>query len=573
MASPTITKVSLDVPALGKATGLCFDGQTCQYYGVPYATVPGRFRRPQPAPKPWTGNKWDGTKLGAMCPQPPRDYQYIPNPERPWVENAPISSTECPNLHISVPAPPAEVAGKPLYPVMVFVHGGAFVYGAGSAAIYDGRRLAQISQEQSMPTIIVTISYRVGVYGFLASKEIKEYNRQFGESGVGNYGIWDQIEALRWIQDHIQAFGGDPSRVTFFGQSAGGVSANIHMLRGEKLFSSAIIQSGLLPVCGVLSEEQYQIIYDKLLAVLEIPTALAPEQRLQRLIEMDESKVDLALMSVGVIPVLTLSPCDDHCLLPQAMPTYSSYSTFEAPSWCPRLMIGDVAHETLIWNKSFRSLDAGELISRIKLFLKDDVKAQKLMDLYQITPDMDRNKTFYKIGKFTTDGLFLAVHWAALRANPKMYAYRFDVPSPFETDFQAQAHHSLDNVFVWGLLKESLPPNQQRISEKMSESWLRFANGQEPWDRFDKNKEFMVFGPDDYGMRSISDDAKRGYAIWEEIEREGLMQDFGELADELCMRHSEVCDPNVPPKELVTDDFVTLGISTGNQLGGLRMDF
>lgn len=134
-----------------------------------------------------------------------------------------MSSTDCLNINISVPTPPStESAGNPLYPVMVFVHGGAFVYGAGSAPIYDGRKLAQISQDLEIPTIIVTITYRVGLYGFLASKEIKEYNQEFNEGGVGNYGLWDQIEALRWIQEHISAFGGNPARVTFFGQSAGG---------------------------------------------------------------------------------------------------------------------------------------------------------------------------------------------------------------------------------------------------------------------------------------------------------------------------------------------------------------
>jgi len=114
----------------------------------------------------------------------------------------------------------------------------------------------------------------------------------------------------------------------------------------------------------------------------------------------------------------------------------------------------------IIWNKSYRSFDAAGLVSRIKSFLQDDIKAQKMMNLYQITADMDRNKTFYKMQKFTADGLFLAVHWAALRANPKIYAYRFDVPSPFECDFKDQPHHSLDNVFIWGLLKELLPPHQ-----------------------------------------------------------------------------------------------------------------
>ncbi len=74
----------------------------------------------------------------------------------------------------------------------------------------------------------------------------------------------------------------------------------------------------------------------------------------------------------------------------------------------------------IIWNKSYRSFDAAGLVSRIKSFLQDDIKAQKMMNLYQITADMDRNKTFYKMQKFTADGLFLAVHWAALRANPEI---------------------------------------------------------------------------------------------------------------------------------------------------------
>ena len=105
---------------------------------------------------------------------------------------------------------------------MVFLHGGAFVYAAGGAPIYDGRVLADISRENDTPTIVISINFRLGVYGLLASKEIREYNLEFSEEGVGNYGLWDQIEALRWVQKHIRAFGGDPKRVTLFGQSAGG---------------------------------------------------------------------------------------------------------------------------------------------------------------------------------------------------------------------------------------------------------------------------------------------------------------------------------------------------------------
>lgn len=132
-----------------------------------------------------------------------------------------VSEEQCLNMHISVPTPPQGTTPGCL-PVMVFCHGGAFVYAAGSAAIYDGKRLAEISGELGMPTIIIALTFRLGVYGMLASKEIKAYNSEFGEEGVGNYGLWDQVEALRWIQKHISSFGGDPTKVTLFGQSAGG---------------------------------------------------------------------------------------------------------------------------------------------------------------------------------------------------------------------------------------------------------------------------------------------------------------------------------------------------------------
>ena len=212
---------TLDVPHLGKITGLTLDDKTTQYLGIPYASIPGRFRRPQPV-RSWPNGTWDGTKLGPYCPQPPRDFYPIPAPRRPWVDNPTTAELDCLNLNISVPRMPGG-SDQPLLPVMVFLHGGAFTYAAGSAGIYDGRRLADISRDdEGSPTIVISINYRLGVLGFLASKEIQAYQAEHGETGVGNYGIWDQIEALRWVQRHIEAFGGDPSRVTLFGQSAGG---------------------------------------------------------------------------------------------------------------------------------------------------------------------------------------------------------------------------------------------------------------------------------------------------------------------------------------------------------------
>lgn len=345
------------------------------------------------------------------------------------------------------------------------------------------------------------------------------------------------------------------------------------MLRDEKLFSAAIIQSGLLPLCGVLNEFQYQVVYDKILSLLDIPADLPASERLQKLLEVDEAKLTAAMIPSLVTPVITISPCDDHVLIDGPMPTYSSYSDFKPPAWCKRVMIGDVANECMIWNKGFRSYDALSLAAKFRSFLNDDSKAQTLMDAYGITETMDRNRTFYKAEKFTTDGLYLAVHWSALRAYPQMYAYRFDVPSPFDNEWKGLAHHSLDNVYVWSLLKDQLPESHQRVSDQMSAAWLKFANDIEPWERFDKNRAFMIFAPDQSGMVTADDDLKkRNYKIWEDIESKGLLQDFGELADELCMRHEEILDPRAEPKALKVPEFEELGISTAIQPGGLNID-
>lgn len=222
----------------------------------------------------------------------------------------------------------------------------------------------------------------------------------------------------------------------------------------------------------------------------------------------------------------------------------------------------------MIWNKTYREHDAEEFISRIKSFLKDDTKAQKFFDLYDIKPGMDRTETFYKIEKFTTDGLYTAVDWLALRSHPQMYAYHFDVPSPFDNEWNGLAHHSLDNVYIWGLLKHLLPPHQQKVSETMTECWLRFANGQDPWERFDKSGKIMIFEDDKCVMKTVQEDAARGYEKWEEIEKAGLLDDFQFLCDDLCMRRREMTDPSVEPQALKVQDLSTLGIKTKSQLFG-----
>ncbi|KAL2866133.1 Alpha/Beta hydrolase protein [Aspergillus lucknowensis] len=460
----------------------------------------------------------------------------------------------CLNLNISVPKSPAALAASEALPVMVFIHGGAFTYSMNSSPIYDGRLLAAASSDLSSPTIVVTVNYRLGVYGFLAGHDIKAYNAAHGETGTGNYGVWDQILALRWIQRHIASFGGDPARVTLFGQSAGAVSVSAHLLRDEALFSSAILQSGLLRLCGVKSVDEYQGIYERMLVELGIPLDAAPADRIEGILAVDTERLTAAMVPVFIVPVITMALCDDGVLVEGSMPGYEMYHSFTPPDWCRRLMLGDCRNECIIWNKSWDSLsrtpmalgqdmstpDATLVLNRMSELLKSPEKAQTIASLYGLTGSSSPAETFNALERLTSHGLYAQLIYFAQKAFPAMYAYHFDVPSVFENAWGGMAHHSYDNVLIWGVLRHLLPRAQQEISDQMVEAWVRFANGAEPWERHDKAGRWMVFTEEGAVLKTKEEDTGRGYEIWDELHSGGMVADLSELSNELCLRGSEL---------------------------------
>jgi para-nitrobenzyl esterase len=187
--------------------------------GIPYASAP-RFRAPGPAPS-WTGVR-DATRFGAVAMQStdPRMLAMSGVSEKLAI------SEDCLFLNVTAPADYAVGAKRP---VLVWIHGGAFVFGAGSTPLYDATSFAA-----AHGLVVVTINYRLGAFGFAPL------------AGDANVGLYDQIAALRWIADNIAGFGGDPARVTAMGESAGAVS--IAMLLGmpaaRGLFARAILESG-----------------------------------------------------------------------------------------------------------------------------------------------------------------------------------------------------------------------------------------------------------------------------------------------------------------------------------------
>ncbi|XUM01535.1 carboxylesterase family protein [Streptomyces venezuelae ATCC 10712] len=191
------------------------------FLGIPYAAPPFgalRFRAPAP-PEPWTGVR-AATAHGPTAPHAP----YAP-PFDALIPDEVVPGEECLNLGVWTPAPEPGAG----LPVMVWVHGGAFTNGSGSASAYDGSAFARDG------VVCVTFNYRLGADGFL---------RLPGRPD--NRGLLDQIAALRWVRDNIASFGGDPGRVTVFGESAGAMSIGALLTAGAArgLFHRAILQSG-----------------------------------------------------------------------------------------------------------------------------------------------------------------------------------------------------------------------------------------------------------------------------------------------------------------------------------------
>jgi para-nitrobenzyl esterase len=206
----------------GQLSGRRFEGGEV-YFNVPYAAPPvDHLRwRPPVVPVNWQGVR-DATQRGPACMQVDQGWNAIDAARR---------NEDCLYLNIWTPDAPGR------HPVMVWFHGGAFTGGAGNTPLYDGEILSRHG------VTIVSVNYRLGIFGFLAHPGL---SAETEGRRSGNYGLMDQIRALQWIQRNIGSFGGDPNNVTIFGQSAGAASVAYILASpaAKGLFQRAILQSG-----------------------------------------------------------------------------------------------------------------------------------------------------------------------------------------------------------------------------------------------------------------------------------------------------------------------------------------
>ncbi|KAH9855289.1 carotenoid ester lipase precursor [Lenzites betulinus] len=236
------------------------DGYTDQYLGIPFAQPPVgnlRLRLPQPV-TPYVG-LINATTSGNQCHQQVLPAPPVPSGASPELQEfitlilasqgtGPPQSEDCLNINIIVPT--GSKPGDEL-PVAAWIYGGAFQ--VGSNVLEPGAAIVNRSVELGQPVIFVSMNYRLSAFGFLGGREVEE-------SGLGNLGLQDQQEALRWIQKYISAFGGDPAKVTIFGESAGAISVAHQMLANgghtEGLFRGAWMESGSVFPGGDISKTQ-----------------------------------------------------------------------------------------------------------------------------------------------------------------------------------------------------------------------------------------------------------------------------------------------------------------------------
>jgi len=486
----------------GKVQGFEKDGAV-QFRGVPYAAPPtGQLRFKAPAPTvPWddvldcTAHRASATQdVGGMEAFLGGSGSRIP------------TSEDC--LYLNVFTPAADDAARP---VMVWIHGGAFVSGSGSVPWYNGARLAVGGD-----VVVVTIIYRLGAWGFLHLEHL------LGDAfaGSGNNGILDQVAALEWVRDNIAAFGGDPSKVTIFGESAGGMSVGtlLGLPAAKGLFKGAIAQSGAAR--NVLKREAAEANALVLLEHVGLDAAHARdllEVPTDRLLEAQQAMVgtntsfDTATTS-GL--ALRLVPVVDDMVVPEAPIKAVSNGSADGVA----VLTGTTHDECtlfLLMAQASGDLPDGKLEARCERIFGAG-RGREAVERYRsaaATAAGSAGSNGDVWCAVLTDQVFrlpsirLAETLAA-RGQSDTWMYRFDQPSK-AFGGALRACHAVEIPFVFDNLhrrgvEQFIGPvtdEVQALARAMSRAWLAFAHHGDPnheglpdWPRYDaEQRATMLF--------------------------------------------------------------------------------
>jgi para-nitrobenzyl esterase len=423
-----------------------------------------------------------------------------------WTPELPDQPTQAPG------------AGRP---VMVWIHGGGFTTGSGSVFLYRGGDLVRNGD-----AVVVTLNYRLGALGFLGHRALADAG-----GNMGNWGLHDQVAALRWVRDNIAQFGGDAANVTVFGESAGGfsVAALLGTPSAQGLFRRAIIQSGGAHAHTAADAERAA---GRLTVALGLPDvdretlrAVPAEDLVAATTEIAQRRPD-----PGVVP-LPFLPTIDGAFLPE----HPLHAVERGSSAGIDLMIGSNRDELTLFgigNPALFSLDAVG-VERYVALAAPDIPTDELLSVYREArasrgEGTEPKDMWVSVG---TDNVF---RWpslqlaAAQRANGgRTFVYLFDWESPAFGGMLGSCH-ALELPFVFGAVRApavqlftGTGPEVEALSGQMQAAWLAFARagdpshqGIGPWPQWDsRDRMTMRFGQQ-VGVVEAPRDAE--LAIWEE---------------------------------------------------------
>jgi para-nitrobenzyl esterase len=490
------------------------------FKGIPYAAPPTgdlRWREPQP-PAPWPAVR-DATHYGPVCTQVDT-FLHIPRS---------LMSEDCLSLNIWTPAiKPVQPA-----PVMVFIHGGGFTFGGSNSSPLNGIALA------TRGAVVVTINYRLGVLGFLAHPDL---TRESPHHASGNYGLMDQIAALRWVRQNIAAFGGDPHNVTVFGESAGATSIGYLLVSPlaagvggpGPAFDKAILES---PSDLFTPDPELRTTYRGLTSMEEVGSAIAPTIAELRKLPADEvlSRASAAtnkLFGPGGAGRARIRP-EGHTQMPVTIdtPWWAFADGYVVPDQHSKLfienrglripvMVGSNANEGITFINYIPANTPQEWTSYI-----DQTFAPCGGQIASQYPASTPEEIHAAANQLITDALFLYGAFSVARAEHG-FLYRFSRVSPQGAREKTGAFHTAELGYVFGITHDS-PENyagpDHRLSDKMMTAWLHFARTGDPrlmessaWTRIGSNGEvpYMDFG-DTLTVRDLPDTTLSVFAqLW-----------------------------------------------------------
>ena len=450
------------------------------YRGIPFAAPPVgglRWQPPQP-PAAWQGIR-EAKEFGNACWQTP-----YPAANAIYQSKLPPLSEDCLNLNVWTPAKSA----KDHLPVMVWIHGGGFTRGSGASASYDGENLARKG------VVLVTINYRLGVFGFFAHPAL---TAESAHHSSGNYALLDQIAALEWVKKNIAAFGGNPGRVTIFGESAGSWAVNALMASplAKGLFHRAIGESGGMfsPMKSLPEAEKAG---EKLASSLD-----ATQDALKTL----RSKSAEELLKASDAP--TTSTIVDGWVLPQDVQTiFAQGKQNDVP-----LLVGNNADEGTTLAPQGAALTETVFLSGVKQ--RYGSQADQFLKAYPSASDSEAVTAFYSAYRDQVFGWEMRTwaRFAVKTGHHPVYRYYFSHRPPGPQSAHLRAFHACEIPYVFGNFVWPFPweDADRKLAETVSTYWVNFAktgdpnsNGLVKWPAYDPATDAVLEFGDQISVRS-----------------------------------------------------------------------